>query len=53
MPNYFLGTTGHYYFSGMYTAILPMIPGIYAIYRLTKEHILIKRNHLQKQFVEK
>jgi len=38
MPNYFLKETGHYYFSGMYTAILPMIPGIYAIYRLTKEY---------------
>jgi len=37
MPNYYVKTTGHYYFSGMYTAILPMIPGIYAIYRLTKD----------------
>lgn len=40
MPNYYIKTTGHYYFAGMYTAILPMIPGIYAIYRLTKEHRL-------------
>jgi hypothetical protein len=40
MPNYYLKATGHYYFSGMYTAILPMIPGIYAIFRLTKEHKL-------------
>lgn len=38
MPNYFVKETGHYYFSGMYTAILPMIPGIYAIWRLTKEY---------------
>jgi hypothetical protein len=38
MPNYYYKTTGHYYFAGMWTAILPMIPGIYAIYRLTKEH---------------
>lgn len=38
MPNYYLKTTGRYYFAGMHTAILPMIPGIYAIYRLTKEH---------------
>lgn len=38
MPNYYFKTTGRYYFSGMYTAILPMIPGIYAIYRLIKEH---------------
>ena len=38
MPNYYYKTTGNYYFSGMWTAILPMIPGIYAIYRLTKAH---------------
>jgi hypothetical protein len=44
MPNYYYKTTGHYYFSGMWTAVLPMIPGIYAIYRLTKEHKLqVKR----------
>ncbi len=43
MPNYYLKTTGHYYFAGMYTAILPMIPGIYAIYRLTKKHKLQTR----------
>ena len=36
MPNYYLGTTGRYYFAGMYTAVLPMIPGIYAIYRVMK-----------------
>lgn len=37
MPNYYLKTTGVYYFSGMCTAILPMIPGGYAIYRLIRE----------------
>jgi hypothetical protein len=37
MPNYYIKTTGKYYFSGMYTAVLPMIPGIYAIYRLTRK----------------
>jgi hypothetical protein len=36
MPNYYLGTTGRYYFSGMYTAVLPMIPGVYAIYKVIK-----------------
>ena len=36
MPNYWLETTGRYYFSGMYTAILPMIPGIWAIVRTIK-----------------
>jgi hypothetical protein len=40
MPNYYIKATGKYYFSGMYTAILPMKPGIYAIYRLTKAHKL-------------
>jgi len=37
MPNYYYKTTGHYYFPGMWTAVLPMIPGIYSIYRLVKE----------------
>ena len=36
MPNYWLNTTGRYYFPGMYTAVLPMIPGIYAIYATIK-----------------
>ena len=44
MPNYYLGTTGNYYFSGMWTAVLPMIPGSYAIYRLIKE---ARKNKLQ------
>ncbi len=34
MRNYWLQTTGVYYFPGLYTAILPMIPGIWAIRRL-------------------
>ena len=38
MPNYNYAMTGHYYFAGMWTAALPMIPGIYAIYRLIKYH---------------
>ena len=36
MHNYWLKTTGAYYFPGMYTAILPMIPGIYTIRRVLK-----------------
>jgi len=36
MPNYWIGTTGVYYFPGMYTAILPMIPGIFAIVRVIR-----------------
>lgn len=36
MPNYWLQTTGTYYFPGMYTAVLPMIPGIWAIVRTVR-----------------
>jgi hypothetical protein len=38
LPNYYVHTTGRYYFAGMYTALLPMIPGIYGIYRTLKEN---------------
>jgi hypothetical protein len=38
MPNYYFRTTSTYYFPGMYTAVLPMIPGIYGIYRLLREY---------------
>jgi hypothetical protein len=38
MRNYYVGTTGHYYFPGLYTAILPMIPGIWAIRRMIRAH---------------
>jgi hypothetical protein len=34
LPNFWIQITGHYYFPGMYTAILPMIPGIYGIRKL-------------------
>jgi hypothetical protein len=33
MQNYWLHATGRYYFPGMYTAALPMIPGIWALVR--------------------
>jgi hypothetical protein len=36
MRNYWLQTTGTYYFPGMYTAVLPMIPGIWAIVRTVR-----------------
>jgi hypothetical protein len=36
MQNYWLQTTGSYYFPGMYTAVLPMIPGMWAIARVLK-----------------
>jgi len=38
MPNYYYHLTGTYYFPGMWTAILPMLPGCYAIYRLLRAH---------------
>jgi hypothetical protein len=36
MPNYWLGATGRYYFPGLYTAVLPMIPGIWSIRRVLR-----------------
>jgi hypothetical protein len=36
MPNYWYPVTGRYYFAGMYTAVLPMIPGIYAVVKFTR-----------------
>ena len=36
MHNYWVRTMGTYYFPGMYTAILPMIPGIYAIRKVIR-----------------
>ena len=38
MRNYWVQTTGHYYFPGLYTAVLPMIPGIWAIVRTLRAH---------------
>jgi hypothetical protein len=34
LSNFWFRVTGHYSFPGMYTAILPMIPGIYGIRKL-------------------
>lgn len=36
MHNYYVKTSGVYYFPGMYTAVLPMIPGIWAIVRVLR-----------------
>lgn len=36
MPNYWIMTTGRYYFPGLYTAVLPMVPGIYGIYAVLR-----------------
>ncbi len=45
MPNYYYKTTGTYYFSGMYTAVLPMIPGILAIYKIVNASRANRRSH--------
>lgn len=45
MPNFYFRTTQQYYFPGMWTAILPMIPGCLAIYRL----LIRKENRLKYQ----
>ena len=37
MVNHYIGTTGRYYFPGMYTAVLPMIPGICAVTWLLRQ----------------
>jgi hypothetical protein len=34
LPNFWVHVTGRYYFPGMYTAILPITPGIYGIRKL-------------------
>jgi hypothetical protein len=34
LPNFWVHVTGRYYFPGMYTAVLPMIPGIFGIRKL-------------------
>lgn len=47
LPNYYIHATGTYYFAGMYTAILPMIPGTYAIYRLLKEDCRERQSSLE------
>jgi hypothetical protein len=36
LPNFWVRVTGRYYFPGMYTAILPMIPGIYGLFSLIR-----------------
>lgn len=34
MPNYYYPTTGRYYFPGMYTFLLVLIPAVYTLYRI-------------------
>ena len=53
MPNYYYKATGKYYFAGMYTAILPMIPGIISIYTLIRRKTIgrIKRQRIHTNFL--
>jgi hypothetical protein len=44
LPNYWVHVTGRYYFPGMYTAILPMIPGIYGLRKLLRARKGADRN---------
>ena len=34
MPNHYWRTTGSYYFPGMYSAVLPIVPAAYALHRI-------------------
>jgi hypothetical protein len=43
MPNYYHALTGTYYFPGLWTALMPMLPGMYAIYRLLRAHRATKQ----------
>lgn len=36
LPNFYFGVTGRYYFPGLYTAVIPMIPGIYGIFKVVR-----------------
>jgi hypothetical protein len=36
LPNFWVHVTGRYYFPGMYTAILPMIPGVYGLFNVVR-----------------
>jgi hypothetical protein len=36
MENHHIAVTGQYYFPGLYTAVIPMIPGIYSVWWLLK-----------------
>ncbi len=37
MPNYFYSTTGHFYFPGIYSIILPILPAVVATYIIWKK----------------
>jgi hypothetical protein len=41
MPSYYWRTTGGYYFPGMYTVALPILPAAYALYRIWRVRPLV------------
>ena len=43
MENHHIAVTGKYYFPGLYTAIVPMIPGIYSVWWLVKNRHMTGR----------
>ncbi|MBB5058546.1 putative NBD/HSP70 family sugar kinase [Granulicella aggregans] len=48
LPNFWVDVTGRYYFPGMYTAILPMIPGIWGVRRLVMRRLAATDTSAQK-----
>lgn len=40
MPNYYYHTVGNYYFPGMYTWVLTLIPAIFTVYRIWKANFI-------------
>jgi len=48
MRNYYIDTTGRYYFPGLYTAILPMIPGIYGLYAIASTRLRKEASEIRK-----
>jgi hypothetical protein len=48
LPNFWVDVTGRYYFPGMYTAILPMIPGIWGVRILVMRRLAATDTSAQK-----
>lgn len=39
MPTYYYAVVGHYYFPGMYTVILPILPALFTLYRIWQSRV--------------
>lgn len=48
MENHHIAVTGKYYFPGLYTAVIPMIPGIYSVWWLLKNRHEAANSSLQR-----